>query len=142
MSTKHLCVLSFDRTKIEPVYVWAALLFDPELVAQVRASGHGAIMEGWNTTIVKRLKLRVPPLDLQRDFVRRVKSVQKLEAEAERSGAKLAILLQTLTHRAFSGELTSRWAASHADKLAYEAEEQVRALHTKHGEPYRRAALC
>ncbi|MDE0101796.1 MAG: restriction endonuclease subunit S [Bryobacterales bacterium] len=70
MSTKHLCVLTLDRSLVEPLFVWGALLFDENVRAQTRVQGQGQIMEGWNLTIVKRLHLRIPPIDIQRSFAR------------------------------------------------------------------------
>ena len=70
MSTKHLCVLTLDRSLVEPLFVWGALLFDENVRAQTRVQGQGQIMEGWNLTIVKRLQLRIPPIDIQRSFAR------------------------------------------------------------------------
>ena len=68
MSTKHLCVLTLDRSLVEPLFVWGALLLDDNVRAQTRVQGQGQIMEGWNLTIVKRLQLRIPPIDIQRSF--------------------------------------------------------------------------
>ena len=68
MSTKHLCVLTLDRSVVEPLFVWGALLFDDNVRAQTRVQGQGQIMEGWNLTIVKRLQLRIPPIGIQRSF--------------------------------------------------------------------------
>ena len=70
ISTKHLCVLTLDRALVEPFFVWGALLFDDNVHAQTRVHSQGQIMEGWNLTIVKRLRLRIPPLDTQRSFAK------------------------------------------------------------------------
>lgn len=150
MSTKHLCVLTFDRQKVEPVYAWAALLFDPFVRAQVKSSGHGAIMEGWNTTIVKNLNLRVPSPDLQREFVKRARAVLSHETNSEVSADNLENVYEAVTHRAFSGDLTARWREARTDELLREAEEQARMIEeanvkgagrTGRGRP-RRAASC
>jgi len=150
MSTKHLCVLTFDRQKVEPVYVWAALLFDPFVRAQVKSSGHGAIMEGWNTTIVKNLNLRVPSPDLQREFVKRARAVLSHETNSEVSADNLKNVYEAVTHRAFSGDLTAKWRESRTDELLRETEEQARMIEeanmkgagrTGHGRP-RRTASC
>ena len=79
MSTKHLCVLTLDHSVVEPLFVWGTLLFDDSVRAQTQVKGQGQIMEGWNLTIVKRLKLRIPPLDLQRSFTRSVSRAMSLE---------------------------------------------------------------
>lgn len=150
MSTKHLCVLTFDRRKVEPVYVWAALLFDPFVRAQIESSGHGAIMEGWNTTIVKNLKLRVPSPDLQHEFAQHTRAVLAHETNSEVSASNLKKVFELVTHRAFSGDLTARWRETRAHELLREAKEQARMIEkaasngsgrTGRGRP-RRASSC
>ena len=79
MSTKHLCVLTLDRSVVEPFFVWGALLFDENVRAQTRVHGQGQIMEGWNLTIVKRLRLRIPPIEIQRSFARTMVRIMALE---------------------------------------------------------------
>ena len=79
LSTKHLCVLTLDRSLVEPFFVWGALLFDDSVRAQTRVQGQGQIMEGWNMAIVKQLQLRIPPLDIQRLFARVVVRMMALE---------------------------------------------------------------
>jgi type I restriction enzyme, S subunit len=88
ISTKHLCVITLDRSAVEPTYVWAALLFDPEVRQQTSAAGGGAIMHGWNSKIIRGLRLRLPPLKLQQAFTERVADVRGLEdLQAARRGA-------------------------------------------------------
>lgn len=79
MSTKHLCVLTLDRSRIEPLFLWGALLFDENVRAQTRRQGQGQIMEGWNLTIVKGLQVRIPPLHAQRSFARVVAQILDME---------------------------------------------------------------
>lgn len=105
ISTKHLCVISTDRKKIEPTYLWGAFLLDETVRQQTRSAGGGAIMEGWNSTIIKGLKVRVPPLPLQHEFAARVAEVRAMEAQQAASRRRLDDLFQSLLHRAFRGEL-------------------------------------
>ena len=60
MSTKHLCILTLDRSLVEPTYVWGSLLFDSSVRNQTRVHAQGQIMEGWNSKIVRNLRLRIP----------------------------------------------------------------------------------
>ena len=46
-----------------------------------------------------------PPIDLQREFARRVGAVEKLKTIHRSSLAELDALFATLQHRAFRGEL-------------------------------------
>ena len=56
-------------------------------------------------TDVRKLQLQVPPIELQREFARRVTAVEKLKTAHRASLAELDALFATLQHRAFRGEL-------------------------------------
>lgn len=58
-----------------------------------------------NMTQLRGFPLLVPPLDLQREFARRVQAIDALKAAQRRSLAKLDALFASLQHRAFRGEL-------------------------------------
>jgi type I restriction enzyme S subunit len=105
ISTKHLCVITPDRTKVHPRFLWAALLFDPAIRQQTASVGGGAIMEGWNSTIIRELTLHVPPRELQYEFARLVAEARELDAAQFASSQRLEDLFQSLLHRAFQGEL-------------------------------------
>ena len=105
ISTKHLCVVSLDRTRLEPYYLWASILFDESVRQQTRIVGSGAIMEGWNSTIIRSLRIRVPSMERQRAFATRVLETRALEADQASSRRRLDDLFQSLLHRAFQGEL-------------------------------------
>ena len=47
----------------------------------------------------------LPPIDLQREFARRVASVEKLKEAHRASLAEMDALFASLQHRAFRGEL-------------------------------------
>lgn len=105
ISTKHLCTVTVNRKRVEPRYLWALFLFDESVRRQTRTVGKGAIMEGWNSTIIKRLIIRIPPLPLQKEFAQRVVEIREMEAEQVVSCSRLDALFQSLLHRAFEGEL-------------------------------------
>ncbi|MBA3494910.1 MAG: hypothetical protein H0T87_12550 [Gammaproteobacteria bacterium] len=105
MRTKHLCVITPDATKIHPRFLWAALLFDPGVRQQTGAVGGGAIMEGWNSTIIRQLEIRIPPIGLQHAFAARLADIRQIEAAQDASRRRLDDLFQSLLHRAFQGEL-------------------------------------
>lgn len=87
ISTKHLCTLTLDRTKMLPTYLWACLRWDPVVRAKTRREAKGAIMEGWNMGIVKGVLVNVPPMEVQRKFeemairIKRMSSAQALAAK-------------------------------------------------------------
>ena len=58
-----------------------------------------------NMAQLRRCPLLMPPLDLQREFARRVASVENLKTVHRASLAELDALFAALQHRAFRGEL-------------------------------------
>ncbi len=73
-------------------------------VAQ-RASGTSGSMKNISQDKVLTIRTGLPPLDLQREFARRVSAVEKLKAAQRAALAELDALFATLQHRAFRGEL-------------------------------------
>lgn len=105
ISTKHLCTVTVNRERVEPRYLWASFLFDSSVRRQTRTIAKGAIMEGWNSTIIKRLVVRVPPLPMQKEFTQRVAEIRALEVDQAASRTRLDDLFQSMLHRAFNAEL-------------------------------------
>ncbi len=58
-----------------------------------------------NLAILRDLRVPLPPLELQREFARRVAAVEKLKTAHRASLAELDALFAALQHRAFRGEL-------------------------------------
>lgn len=54
---------------------------------------------------IEKIKVPLPPIELQCEFARRVAAVEKLKAAQRASLAKLDALFASLQHRAFRGEL-------------------------------------
>jgi len=65
----------------------------------------GITLAHLNCRDVRELSIPLPPLELQREFARRVTAVEKLKTAQRASLAELDALFATLQHRAFRGEL-------------------------------------
>lgn len=101
MSTKHLCVITPDTTKINPQFLRAELLFDADVRHQTRNVAKGAIMEGWNSTIIKNLKISIPPIDLQNKFAEAVKEIEEQKEKQNLAGEKTDELFASLLGKYF-----------------------------------------
>ena len=76
------------------------------LQEQIRAGTKGIAIRHLHLTDFKRLKLLLPPLSLQQEFVQRVEAIEQLKATHRESLAQLDALFASLQHRAFRGELS------------------------------------
>jgi type I restriction enzyme S subunit len=68
------------------------------------------ISKGTNTKyltleLLNRIRVPVPPIELQREFARRARVVEKLKTAQRASLGELDALFATLQHCAFRGEL-------------------------------------
>lgn len=124
MSTKHLCVITVDEVKMNPYFLWATLLYDARIDVQTRGAGHGAIMQGWNSTIIRKLRFHLPPKELQDQFESVVRDVLSTEEAASQSTKLQSSVTASLLAHAFSGELTSEWREANHELLEQEAAER------------------
>jgi type I restriction enzyme S subunit len=105
ISTKHLAVISVDRGIVHPQFVSHAIHSDPMVLAQISAANRGAIMAGLNLGIIKRLRLRLPPLAAQERFAALVGKVSDARAQLVRAGLETDRLFDSLAQRAFGEAL-------------------------------------
>jgi type I restriction enzyme S subunit len=135
ISTKHLCVITPDKSQVLSTFLWASILSDPTIRAQTKAVGKGAIMEGWNSKIIRALKFRLPPLNLQRAFEKQVNETLALEECARTSDTITKNLTPSISAYAFSGQLTSNWREANERMLATEARKRDKELAIAAGKP-------
>ena len=105
ITTKHLATITCDQDLICPEVLSFAIHSDPLIVRQIRSYNKGAIMDGLNLGIVRRLEINRPPMEEQLCFVLMLRKVCALEAKASNSEGGGSDLFQSLSQRAFRGEL-------------------------------------
>jgi len=91
---------------VEPLFVWT--LFQTIALRREigrRATGTSGSMKNISQEKVFGISTILPPLALQREFARRVSTVDKLKAAHRTSLAEMDTLFASLQHRAFRGEL-------------------------------------
>ena len=65
----------------------------------------GGAQQFLSLTLLRRLKINLPPLELQNQFAERVKVIESQKAQAQASLAQAEDLFNSLLQRAFKGEL-------------------------------------
>ncbi|MGP0223658.1 restriction endonuclease subunit S [Paenarthrobacter sp. NCHU4564] len=105
INTKHLCCVTVNEKLIVSEWLHAHFLQSNEARMYLRQTTKGAIMGGLNMGIVKKMPVRVPPIELQRVFATRVAAVERLKETHQKHLAKLDALFASLQSRAFKGEL-------------------------------------
>jgi type I restriction enzyme, S subunit len=85
-------------------YLWA-FLSSPAAYHQATSLAGGSASPHVNIRDIISFCLPLPPIELQREFARRVQAVEKLKAAQRASLAEMDALFASLQHRAFRGEL-------------------------------------
>ncbi|MBF0417614.1 MAG: restriction endonuclease subunit S, partial [Magnetococcales bacterium] len=105
ISTKHLATITVDRELAHPEFISNAIHRHPGILRQIAVANRGAIMSGLNLGIIKSLELHVPPLPLQLKFASAVQTIRNLEEKMDATWSRPNQLFESLTQRAFRGEL-------------------------------------
>lgn len=107
--TKHVYRITPDRTQVEPRYLMFSLMGDPVLTASMAEQVRGQTRPGINGEILKGLQVRVPPLEEQREIVRRVEALfalaDRIEGHVRAATERAERMPQAILARAFRGEL-------------------------------------
>jgi len=94
-----------DVARVTALFLKHALE-QPKVQAKLVGFSHGTGLQNFPPmSEVRALSVPAPPIELQREFARRVEAVEKLKAAQRASLAKLDALFASLQHRAFRGEL-------------------------------------
>jgi type I restriction enzyme S subunit len=107
INTKHLCCITLQKTRCLPRFLHAYFLRHPVAQHHLRSQTKGAIMEGLNMGIIKKMPVSLPPLDLQTRFASIVESIEQQKARLKAHLAELDTLFVSLQSRAFNGELVA-----------------------------------
>jgi type I restriction enzyme, S subunit len=105
INTKHLCCITLDQRQAVPQWLHAYFLQSKTARMYLAQTTKGAIMGGLNMGIVKKMPVKLPPLELQQTFTTRVAAVERLKETHREHLAQLDTLFASLQHRAFNGEL-------------------------------------
>ncbi len=103
ITTKHIATLTLNTKIAEPEFVSQAMHRHPFIAMQM--TNRGAIMNSWNLGLIKSLKVPLPPIDVQREFTKRVRQIRDLRNKLENGATEADHLFNSLVQRAFKGEL-------------------------------------
>lgn len=125
INTKHLACISLDPEKCNPYYLAYSIHSNPYISYQMKAREKGAIMAGLNLTIIKELKLKDAPIELQNQFEAIYHNIQSQKETLNQSKIELEHLFNSLIQEAFKGELeVSKEDVKKKDSIMSEIKKQ------------------
>ena len=101
INTKHLACLTIDRSKAQPTFICSAFQMHPEIRQRLTGQAKGAIMDGLNLTIIKKLCFKLPPIEMQNKFVEFFNLTENTKTTISRSLEKLETLKKALMQEYF-----------------------------------------
>jgi type I restriction enzyme, S subunit len=105
ITTKHLATITVNRAIISPQILSESIFRNPHVLHQIRAANRGAIMEGLNLAIIRKLIIHVPPIEVQDGYGLVRQQILKSEARRCNAAASASVLFDSLVHNAFRGQL-------------------------------------
>ena len=104
--TKHVYRITVDRAVALPEYIGIALRGASDVRVQLLASVQGQTRPGLNGTLIKRIRVPIPPLAEQHRIVaevgRRLSIVREVEAEVDANLKRAQALRQSVLSAAFA----------------------------------------
>ncbi len=93
-------------TSVEPLFIWE-LFQTPAIREEIgrRATGTSGSMKNISQEKLLAMNTILPPLPLQKEFVKRLSAVRRVNENFLDSAKQLDTLFASLQHRAFNGEL-------------------------------------
>jgi type I restriction enzyme S subunit len=105
INTKHLAAITLDKGIVNPYFISYSIHSDPFILNQIKLRDRGAIMSGLNLTIIKNLKIKLPPLNMQNKFASILQKIEKQQEAMKVSSKKMDENFNSILQRAFKGEL-------------------------------------
>jgi len=105
INTKHLAAISLDENLANPYFISYCFQSHPFVLEQIRQKSIGAIMSGLNLSIIKEIKIKLPPIQLQNRFEKLVRHFYEISANQNKSRDEAENLFNAFSQKAFKGEL-------------------------------------
>ena len=96
----RLMKISFDKSKILPQY-FKQLFTNESFGKLIKEQTHGGTMGILNTTIVKKLVIQVPPIEIQKEFLTKISAIRTEVANTHKSYKRVESLFLSLIQEVF-----------------------------------------
>jgi type I restriction enzyme S subunit len=97
----HLIRIRVNRDEVEPIFL--KMVFETDTIKkEIESQGHGVIMKGLNTTIIKNLLIPLPPLPEQKAIARVLSTIQKSIEAQDKIITAARELKKSLMHHLFT----------------------------------------
>jgi type I restriction enzyme, S subunit len=101
----NLLKVSLDPNLMLPEVLSIMFNYLPNVIDQIKGMSPGATVPVFNTTNLKNVDLLVPDIDVQNEFVKKIRKIEELKSKITVGLYELENNYNSLIQRAFNGEL-------------------------------------
>jgi type I restriction enzyme S subunit len=101
INTKHLAAISFDPQKANPYFIAYSMHSNQHIISQLFGVKRGAIMHGLNLGIIKKVKTKCPPIELQNKFAKILNKTENMKSYCETDQSLMNVFFNSLSQRMF-----------------------------------------
>ena len=105
INTKHLCCITVDKMKCLPHFLHAYYLYHPLSKIYLNKTTKGAIMDGLNMGVIKKMPFPMVPVSMQKKYERISLKVSRSMENLLSVSHEVSDLFSSLSQKAFKGEL-------------------------------------
>ncbi|MDA1620366.1 restriction endonuclease subunit S [Bacillus cereus group sp. TH204-1LC] len=105
ITTKHLATITLNDKVALPEFISFSIHSNQYILKQIQKANKGAIMNGLNLGIIKKLEIYLPPMNEQKKFLDFYSNYQSLQYNLTKSLVTLEDNFNSLLQHAFKGEL-------------------------------------
>lgn len=105
INTKHLCCITLNHKRCLPEFLHSYFLMHPHAKRYLEKTVKGAIMDGLNMGIIKKMPVPLVPLELQKKYARLCNQLIQTKEKTISMQQEENSLFNSLLQRAFRGEL-------------------------------------
>jgi len=124
----NLLLMRPDARQVRPEYLFAVLNTESVRAVWRQRCKRAVNQASLNQKDISSLEVGVPPIDLQNRFCQLANTLFTQVEAQQKATEKIKRLFYNLLHRAFTGDLTTKWRESHMKELLQEMEQQAKAL--------------
>jgi type I restriction enzyme, S subunit len=130
-TNQAICCIQVHNGVLAPEFLLTQLWLLKERILGLR---EGGAQPNISQAKLRRFEIVLPPYDDQLKFTQRFHALEAVKRDRENAARHIHQTFDSMLHRAFSGDLTTKWREAHMKQLLQEMEQQAKDLDVQAGD--------